>query len=110
MGWPAIAAPTYTSGGEVYHSQIRTEFEGGYVQSRKRNTRPTRRWSLHWNAMSHADWLLLEEAFINDQGNEFPWTEPITDKTYTVRYSEDRIRWSHTDKGYRQVSVAIEEI
>ena len=35
MTWPTIPAPSFTTGGEVYLPVVRTEFEGGYVQSRK---------------------------------------------------------------------------
>jgi hypothetical protein len=98
------------TGGEVYLSQVRTEFEGGYVQSRKRNTQPRRRWGLQWLNMSNADFALLEAAFIADQGNSFSWTEPVTSTVYSVRYSDDKIQWTHTHKGYRRVVVSIEEV
>ena len=110
MAWPNIPAPSYTTGGETYLSQVRTEFEGGYAQSRKPNSRETRRWTLHWNNLEEAHFLALEAAFIADQGNEFSWTEPVRGIVYQVRYSEDSLRWSHTDKGFRQVSVGLEEV
>ena len=110
MAWPAIAVPSYTTGGEIYLPQVRTEFDGNYVQSRKKVTRETRKWGLHWNNMTNADFLLLEAAFIADQGNAFPWDEPVTGTVYSVRYGEDSLRWTHVEKGYRRVSVALEEV
>ena len=110
MAWPTIAAPTYTTGGEVYRPQIRSEFEGNYVQSRPRSTRATRRWTLVWNAMTNADYGTLETAFIADIGATFSWTEPITTTSYTVRYSEDSLKWSHVNKGVRAVQVGLETI
>jgi len=110
MAWPSIAAPTYTTGGEVYRPQIRTEFEGNYVQARPRSTRATRRWNLVWNAMTNADFETLDAFFIANIGVTFPWTEPITSTSYTVRFSEDSLKWSHSDLGHRAVTVGIETI
>jgi len=110
MAWPSIAQPTYTTGGETYLPQIRTEFEGGYVQSRPRCTRATRRWSLVWANMTEADYQSLESAFIADMGTTFSWTEPRTSTAYTVRYCEDSLKWSHSNLGHRAVTVGLETI
>lgn len=110
MAWPTIAQPTYTTGGETYKPQIRTEFEGGYVQSRARATRSIRRWTLVWNAMTEADFATLEAAFIADIGTTFSWTEPVTSTNYTVRYSTDSLQWSHVNKGVRSVQIGLETI
>lgn len=110
MGWPAIPAPSYTTGGETFLPQVRTEFDGGYVQSRKKFSLQKRRWGLNWNNMEEAHFLALESAFIADQGTAFPWTEPVRGVVYSVRYGEDSLKWSHVEKGYRQVSVVVEEV
>lgn len=110
MSWPTIKAPTYTTGGEVYRPQIRTAFEGNYVQSRPRSTRATRRWTLVWNAMTEADYQSLETAFTSDVGSTFSWTEPVTLASYTVRYSEDSLKSTFVNLGVRQVSVGLETI
>ena len=109
MAWPSIPAPSYTTGGEVYLPVVRTEFEGGYVQSRKLNSRERERWTLHWLNMAESDFQLLKSAFIADQGNSFTWVEPVTSVSHQVKYSEDSLKWAHVEKGYRQVSVALEE-
>jgi hypothetical protein len=109
MSWPSIPAPSYMTRGEVYLPVVRTEFEGGYVQSRKRFSREREKWVLHWLNMEEAHFQLLKSAFITDQGNSFPWTEPVTSASHSVKYSEDSLKWSHVEKGYRQVSVALEE-
>ena len=109
MAWPTIPAPSYMTGGEVYLPIVRTDFEGGYVQTRKRASRERERWFLHWNNMEEAHFQLLKAAFIADQGNSFAWVEPVTDVSHQVKYSEDSLKWSHVEKGYRQVSVALEE-
>jgi len=110
MAWPSIAAPTYSTGGEVYRPQVRTEFEGNYVQSRPRSTRATRRWTLVWNAMTEANFSTLDAFFIANAGTTFSWTEPVTSTSYTVRFSEDSLKWTHSDKGVRSVQVGLETI
>ena len=109
MAWPTIPAPSFMTGGEVYLPIVRTDFEGGYVQTRKRASRERERWFLRWNNMEEAQFQLLKAAFIADQGNSFPWVESVTGLSHTVKYSEDSLKWSHVEKGYRQVSVALEE-
>lgn len=110
MAWPSIAQPTYTTGGETYLPQIRTEFEGNYVQSRPRATRAIRRWTLVWKSMTDGDFSSLESAFISDMGTTFSWTEPVTSTSYTVRYSTDSLRWQHVNKGIRSVQIGLETI
>ena len=110
MAWPSIALPTYTTGGEVYKPQIRTEFEGNYVQSRPRATRATRRWTLVWTAMTEANYGTLETAYLTDIGTTFSWNEVVTGNAYTVRYSEDSLRSQHVNKGIRSVQIGLETI
>ncbi len=110
MAWPTIAQPTFGTGGDTYLPLVKSEFDGNYVQKRKRCTRERRRWTLLWEAMTEADFLLLDAAFQADQGNTFSWTEPITSTVYTVSYVEDSLVWTHSDKGHRRVQVDIEEV
>ena len=109
MAWPSIAAPTYTTGGEIYLSIIRTEFEGGYVQSRAKATRFTRRWTLVWVALSEAHYQTLEAYFISMRTTD-TWTEPITLASYTFRFAEGSLKWNHSALGHRTVTVGIETI
>jgi len=107
MAWPSIAAPTYTTGGEIYLPIIRTEFEGGYVQSRPRATRWTRRWNLVWTAMTEADFQTFE-AYFRTMRTTDTWTEPVTSTSYTFRFSEGSLKWQHVNLGVRSLSVGIE--
>jgi len=109
MTWPSIATPTYGTEGEVYRPQVRTEMEGGYVQTRPRFTRGVRRWNLRWEALSAAHLALLVAAFAADAGNSFSWADPAG-TAYTVRYREDSLRWVYAYPGYFSVSVALEEV
>ena len=60
--------------------------------------------------MKEADYGTLESAFIADIGTTFSWTEPVTTTSYTVRYSEGSLKWSHVNKGVRSVQVGLETI
>lgn len=110
MAWPSIAAPSYSTGGEVYRPQIRTEFEGNYVQSRPRTSRTTRRWTLVWENMSEADYGTFETYFLAHVGLTDTWTEPVTSTSYTFRFASDSLKWSHSNLGHRSVTVDIETI
>jgi hypothetical protein len=102
--------PQYGTDGEFYKPQIRTEFEGNYVQSRARSTRGIMRWNLKWESMPEADFQTLRTFFNTNQGGSFNWTEPVTSTARIVRFSEDSLRWSHSNKGVRSVSCGIEEV
>ena len=108
--WPTIMIPQFGTGGEWYRPQIRNEFEANYVQSRPRGTRGIMRWTLQWTAMSEADFQTLLTFFNTNQGLSFDWTEPVTTTARTCRFSEDSLKWSHSDKGVRSVSCGIEEV
>jgi len=111
--WPSIAEPTYGSSVEVYKPQVRTEFDGNYVQSRPRSTREIRRWTLKWNYMTEANYQTLETFFIANQGTSFTWTEPVTSTGYTCRFSGNGLSSTHVNRGatyYRSVDATIEEV
>jgi len=109
MAWPSIPAPSYGAEGEVYRPQVRTEMEGGYVQTRPRFTRGIRRWNLRWNALSSAHLALLVAAYEAYAGNSFTWTD-LEGTSRTVRYREDSLKWSYISPALRAVSVALEEV
>jgi hypothetical protein len=111
--WPSIAAPTFGTTVEVYKPQIRTEFDGNYVQSRPRMTREIRRWVLKWNVMTEADYQTLAAFFVSNQGNSFNWTESVTSTSYLCRFSANSLSSVHVSRGatyYRSVEVMIEEV
>ena len=106
--WPSIATPSYGSGGELYKPQVQTEFEANYGQSRPAVTRTTIRWPLHWESMSAADFATLQTFFNTNQGNQITnFPEPETGTMYTIRFLEDRIRWTWNEYGGRTVDVLV---
>jgi hypothetical protein len=109
MSWPTIATPAYGSEGESLRPQIRSEMEGGYAQTRAMYTRATKKFRLHWNALSTADLTLLISAYESDAGNSFTWTD-LDGTSRTVRYVGDSLRWVYAYPGYFTVDVELEEV
>ena len=108
--WPSIIVPSFPLEVEVYKPQVRTEFEGGYVQSRPRTTRAVRRWTLTWSSLPEADYQALAAFFVANQGGSFEWTDPVTGTGYTCRFSDDELVFSAIKPGRRQGECRIEEV
>lgn len=108
--FPSIATPQYGTTDETYLPQIRTEFEGGYVQSRKQTTRARRRMTLYWAALSEADFQTLKAFFVANQGGSFSFTDPIESAAGTWRFSGNSLQGDPVTAGYRKVELPIEEV
>jgi len=69
---------------------IRSLSEGGYVKSRARFTRISRRWTIRYDWMSQAnkDTLKTFEDARGAGAEDFTWTNPENDTNYTVRFLE----------------------
>ena len=107
--FPSIATPQYGTTDETYLPQIRTDFEGGYVQSRKLSTRARRRMSLYWAALSEADYQALLTFFMANQGGSFNYTPPLG-SAGVWRFSGDSLAGEPVTLGYRKVELPIEEV
>jgi hypothetical protein len=103
--WPAtLPNPEFPLQEEIVFPQIRTEFEAGYVQSRRRGTRNRRKWTLNWKSLTGLQWATLRAFFLARQGQTFAWTHPVDLTSHSVRFSGDSIpasfqvnlRWSAT--------------
>ena len=67
---------------------IRSQSEGGYVKTRARFTRVTRRWTVHYAGATQAGKDVIR-VFENARlaGSEaFTWTNPEDSTIYTVRF------------------------
>lgn len=108
--FPSISIPQIGTGEETYLPQVRTEFEGGYVQSRKMFTRERGKFSLVWNALPEAEFQTLQAFFVANQGDSFTWTHTITSASMTMRFSGDSISGRVVSPGERSVTLDIEEV
>lgn len=113
--WPDIEPADFGMGEEVYLPQIKTEFEAGYVQSRKKFGVSKERFNQIWGsspetAMPEGDWQTLKTFFKENQGGVFNWTHPYTGDVYVCRFSSDELKGSWVAPGYRKVECPIEEV
>src|SRR3972149_4032268 len=101
--------PQLGTGGNTFKKQVRTDFEGGYAQSRAQHTRKRRRHSLRWNAMTTAQFDSLEGFFDTYQGGSFTFDHGHFGEI-ECRFSSDQVEWEFIGAGLVKASVEIEEV
>lgn len=101
--------PQIGTGGSTYKKQVRTDFEGGYAQSRAQHTRARRKHQLEWNGMTYTQFDALETFFISYQGGGFTLVHPKFG-SIDCRFSDDQITWSFLGAGMVKATVNIEEM
>ena len=113
--FPNIANPNSINESKV-KAQIKTKFESGYVQSRVKYTKSRKKFALGWKYMVYTDLFgtdNLLDHFDANQGGAFSWTHPDSNvgTTFTVRYSDDDIKYSRDATHERwKVTVNLEEV
>ena len=107
--WPSISTASKLSE-KNKKKQIKTEFEGGYVQSRAHWTREKRIFSMQWDTMTTTDKATLETFFEANLGGSFTWTHPGTSVAYTVRFKDDELIFGFQPTAYWRVKIDLEEI
>ena len=99
--------PSIVSTGTVQKAQVRTPFEGGYVQSRAKYTRKRRMFEITLAGLDNAQFATFETFFDDNQGGM--WEYPFFDGTF--RFSGDEFDFNWPESGvYRNVTFAIEEV
>lgn len=106
--WPDIEDPSGLKEAPQ-KGQIKSDFENGYVQSRPKFTRVRKKFELSWETMTNSDKETLEAFFDDNLGGVFGWTHPISDSTYTVRFTNDSLDFSYQPHNYWQISIELEE-
>lgn len=101
--------PQINSGGTTFKKQVRTDFEGGYAQSRAQHTRARRTHQLEWNGMTFAQFTALETFFTTYQGGGFTLVHPEFGSG-DWRFSGDTIDWTFLGAGLMKATVNIEEM
>ena len=115
VDFPSIRKPAYPLEEETVRMQLKTEFESGIVQSRPKFTTEKSRWTLHYPAMTIADYNTLRNFFITYIGTTFNWTYPemtghaLSGTTIEVRFVEGSLRATWNTKNYWTVSIQLEE-
>ena len=101
--------PQIGTGGSTFKKQVRTDFEGGYAQSRAQHTRARRRHQLKWAGMTEAQFTALETFFTTYQGGEFTFVHEVFGSK-DCRFSDDQIEYTFLGAGIVEASVNIEEV
>ena len=99
--------PSIVSTGTVHKAQVRTPFEGGYVQSRAKYTRKRRMFEITLAGLDNTQFTAFETFFNANQGGMWEYTY----FSGTFRFSGDGFDFSWPESGvYRNVTFAIEEV
>ena len=109
MAFPSIQSPAYPLGESSFKRQIRVPFESGHVHSRAGATVARKIWQLNWKMLPESEYQTLLTFFEANIGGTFSWTHPVTETTYTVRFAEDTLQGNIPFRGYREVSLKLEE-
>ena len=110
--WPAIAEPIFPIKEATEFPTVRSDKEGPYVQMRRKWTRSKKTFQLEWDekvSLSEADYQILRQFFIENQGDNFTWTHPATNIVYTVVFDQDSLGTTIVVPGYRALSVNLRE-
>jgi phage-related protein len=94
---------------------IRTELEGGYVQTRARHTRtPRRTWTTGFSELTDADRAALNTFWDQVAGGSraFTWRHPVTLANHTVRFAaEVSFKYTGHFTRYRwEAQITLEEV
>ena len=88
--FPTISTPNYPLKLSPENNSIKSTFEDGSVQARRKFTRSRQKWTLTWNSLPQSEFDTLDN-FIRNQAcfsaNSFTWTNPIDSTTHEVYVS-----------------------
>jgi len=95
---------------EVIKPRHTASYDGGYEQTRLKNTRSIKKFSIGFTALTNDEAQTLETFFEQNQALEFSFTHPITNNTHTVRFDENSISFTQNTPLYQSVSFDIKEV
>ncbi len=93
------------------YATIKSEFEGGYQQTRERHSRNRQLIEAKY-FLSTADKNLLISHYNSVRGSTaFDWTHPEDNITYTVRYEKaPKVPSKGKTYGWHEVSITLREV
>lgn len=95
---------------EVIKPALRTQYSGGYIQTRPKYTRKTKKFDLEYQALSVDDKNTLATFFDENQGLSFYFNEPISSIQYTVSFVDDSIKFKNLSNKLYSSTFSIEEL
>ncbi|WP_308536882.1 hypothetical protein [uncultured Megasphaera sp.] len=105
--WPDVTLPSYGTTEDVEDTSIRSTFEDGTIQARRKYTKSRKTWVLKWDNMPYSEYVTLMDFLQNTvyfSAKPFEWTSPIDSKTYVVRFAEKE---AFTSKAVNQMTGSI---
>jgi hypothetical protein len=105
--WPDVTLPSYGTTEDVEDTSIRSTFEDGTIQARRKYTKSQKTWVLKWDNMPYSEYVTLMDFLQNTvyfSAKPFEWTSPIDGKTYVVRFAEKE---AFTSKAVNQMTGSI---
>lgn len=91
LTWPSITAPAYGTTEDVEDTSLRSTFEDGTTQARRKFTKSRKTWVLKWDSLPYKEYNTLMDFLQNKtyfSAKPFNFTSPIDGKTYTCRFVE----------------------
>ncbi len=110
--FPSLTAkPIFPVTEQREDSVIKSDFEGGYINTRQRFTRIRRNFQVQYTNMSTSDKGTLDTFVDTVKGgaDSFTWTHPITAAAHTVRF-ETPPRFSPTHDNRWSVEFTLIEL
>lgn len=104
-------ACNYPIGEQRENSVLKSEFEGGYVQTRARYTRVRRRFTIAYSQLSNADKTLIDNFIdtVNGGADYFNWTHPQSSTVYVVRFQSPP-NFNYTSYGRWSCNFILEQV
>ena len=98
----------------AHNPAIRSQSEGGYVTSRARFTRISRKWTVHykWLTTANKDTIKSFEEARRGGSESFTWLNPADTTTYTVRFLDLAMYRAHDKAGLKwwMAEFVLEEV
>ena len=119
VNFPSITLPSYPFSTKIENVALQSKMEDGTIVSRARFTRARETFTLRWNALPEADYILLLNFYKNTvKGGSlaFIWTHPPVPGSppsgvpYTVRFIDGDIEFSVPQPGIRSGQLVLQEV
>lgn len=103
--------PSYPLKEEIEDSVIRSDFEGGYEQTRPRFTRQRKTFTVVYKLLPDADKQTLENFYQQLRGgaDAFTWTHPVYGTTHTVRFTKP-IKFEYVFYNHWNAEIELREV
>ena len=89
---------------------VKSESEGAYTKVRRKITKVKNEFKLNYRKITKAEYTILKNYFIANQGLEFQFVHPDTLEEYTCIFKQDKLVKTHTDGVLVSTEIMLEEV